>query len=155
MTVLRIANTIAADAGNALVSRNLAVQRCQDGYVPETVVGHFHGPDLERGSVDPKMHFPPLATLILAVLLPRPIAFVQHLDARAVHQYTQIRHGRDRADDHVQRPLSPADSALVRYRPVERSQAQQPSIIPTVWRSCKLKRHFMLRENWIASSLNF
>ena len=48
MTVLRVVRTVATDAGNALVSRNLAQQRWQDRCVADTVIGHFH----EISSVD-------------------------------------------------------------------------------------------------------
>jgi hypothetical protein len=56
VTVLRVVGAVATDAGNTLVGRNLVEQRWQDRRVTDAVVGHLHGPDLERGGVDPEMY---------------------------------------------------------------------------------------------------
>lgn len=112
MTVLRVVRTVTIDAGNALVSRNLAQQRWQDRCVADTVIGHFHGPDLERKRIDPEMHLAPLAAMFCPVLLRLPLAFTQHIDASAVHQQVQARRGRH-SDSHLQRLFPPADRAVV------------------------------------------
>jgi len=49
MTVLRVKSAIATDTGNTLVGSNMIKQPWQDGRIANTVVGHFHGPDFERG----------------------------------------------------------------------------------------------------------
>ena len=125
MTILRVVSAVAIDAGNALVSRNLAEQRWQNRGVADTVVGDFHGTDLERGRVDPEMHLAPLATVIGPVLLRLPFAFAQHLDARAVHQQMHACRGRHGSDGHLQGLLPPPYRAVVRHWPVESSKVQQ------------------------------
>jgi len=71
------------------------------------------------------MHLAPLAAVIRAVLLRLPFAFAQHLDAGAVHQQMQTCRGWNSADGDLQRLLPPAYRAVIRYRPVKPSQAQQ------------------------------
>jgi len=125
MTVLGIVGAIAADAGNALVGRNLAEQRWQDRRIADAVVGHLHSPDLERGRVDSEVDLAPLAAVIRTMLLRLPFAFAQHLDASAVYQQMQARRGRYCSDGDLQRLLPPADRAVVRHLPSETGQAQQ------------------------------
>jgi len=76
MAVLRIVSAVATDTGNALSSRNLAQQRGQGRCVTDTVVGNVHGPDLERGRINPVMDLASLAAVIRAVLLRLPFAMI-------------------------------------------------------------------------------
>ena len=125
ITVLRIVSAIATDAGNALVSRNLVEQGWHDKCTTDTAVGNFHGPDLERGRVEPEMHLASLAAVIRAALLRLPFVFARHLDARTVRQQIQARRARDSAYGYLQRLLPPADHTVARHRPVESGQVQQ------------------------------
>lgn len=116
---------IAADAGNALIGRNLSQQRQQDRRVSNAVIGHFHGPDLERQRINTKVHLAPLAAVVRAMLFRLPFAFAQHLDTDAVHQQMQTRRGRYGADGDLQRFLAATDPAVARYRLAQPSQMQQ------------------------------
>jgi hypothetical protein len=75
VTVLRFVGAIAADAGNLLINRNLVEQHWQDRRVANDVVGDLPGLDLQPGGVGPRVHLPPLAAILHAVLLRRPLAF--------------------------------------------------------------------------------
>ena len=55
VAVLRVVSAVAADAGNPLVDRNLVEQRWQDRRIANAVVSHYHGSDLQRRRVDPKV----------------------------------------------------------------------------------------------------
>jgi len=125
IAVFRVVCTIATDAGNVLASRNLIEQSWQNGGATDTIVSHFHGSDLERGGVDPKVHLAPLAAIVGAMLFRLPLAFAKHLDARTVYQQMQTCRGRYGADGNLQRFLAPAYRTVIGHRPIETGKLQQ------------------------------
>jgi hypothetical protein len=66
VALLRIVRAIATDACNAFVTRDLAEKRWHDRCIADTVVGHFHGTNLELESVDPEMRLRP--SILIPVL---------------------------------------------------------------------------------------
>jgi hypothetical protein len=86
MAAFRIVGAITADAGNVRFRRNFTQQVGQHGSITDAVVGHFHGPDFECGSINTEMDLAPLAAVIGAMLLGLPFALAQHLDASAMEQ---------------------------------------------------------------------
>jgi len=70
---------------------NLVEQTRQYRRIAGAVVGHFNGPDFQRGRVNAKVDLAPLATIVGSMLHGLPLAFAEHLDARGADQRVQPR----------------------------------------------------------------
>jgi hypothetical protein len=100
MTAFSVLGTIAADTYNGLVGGNLVEQAWQYRRIACGVVGHFNGPDFQRGRVNAKVDLTPLATVVGPMFFGLLLAFAKHLDARAVDQKVQSRCSGLRCDRH-------------------------------------------------------
>ena len=125
MAALRIVSAITADAGKLLFQRNLTEQVGQHRSITDAVVGHFHGPDFSRGSINTEMDFAPLAAVVSAVLFGLPFTVAQHLDAGAVDQQVQAGRGRHDFGSDTQCLLPAAHGAVIRNRSIQTCQPKQ------------------------------
>ena len=126
MVALRVIRAVATDARDGLVIVDLVQQARQHRRVPGGVVGHFDGPDFQRGRVNAQMDLAPLTTVVGTMLFGLPFAFAQYLDTAAVvDQQVQCSRSRLRADHHRQKLLAPAHSAEVGNFLVQADQLEQ------------------------------
>jgi hypothetical protein len=125
VTGFGVVGTIVADARHGHFSRNLVEQAREYRCIASGGVGHFNGPDFQRGRVNPKVDLAPLATIVGPVLFSLPLALAQHLDARAVDQEVQSRCRRLHSDRHRKILLTPANGTEVGYLPVQARELEQ------------------------------
>jgi hypothetical protein len=125
VTTFGVVFTIAADARNDLIGRNLVEQTRQRGRIAGSVVGYFDSPDFQCGRVNARVDFAPLAAVISPMLLSLLLAFTQHFVAGAVDQEVQSRCCRLRADRHRKMLLAQANGAEVGHLSVQASELEQ------------------------------
>jgi hypothetical protein len=89
VTAFGVVGTIAADAGNDLISGNLAEQARQHRRITGSIVDYFYRQDFQCGRINAKVDLAPLATVIGPMLFGLPLTFTRHLDAGAVDQEVQ------------------------------------------------------------------
>lgn len=114
------------------------------------VPSRVDGPDFQRGRVNAKMDLAPLTTLVGSMLLCLPLAFAEHLDAGTVDQQVQSRRRRLRPDCHCQMLLAPTYRAEVGHLPLQAGSLSRLCAMPIAWRSARLNRLLIVRQNWIA-----
>ena len=121
----RIVGPVRSHAAKLLIGRDLAEQVGQHRGIANTTAGDFDRTDLKRFRIYTNMYLAPEPSLGAAMLARVPLPFTLSFDARTIDQQVQWPCRTLVGDGDGQGSLSPAQSAVVRDRPVQPDKLQQ------------------------------
>lgn len=94
-----------------------------------------------------------LATVVGPMLFCLSLTFARYLDARAIDQKVQSRCRRLRSDRYRKLFTTPTYGTEVGHLPIKPGELEQLCAVPTAWRTARLNKFLIVRQNWIAATL--